>query len=235
MVDLVNTPDEGNPAEIETPEASIPENYQGKSIEEVIAMHQNAEKLLGRQSEELGSLRSLAEQSITAGSTPEAEPVDFYEDPEKAIERIIEAKLAPFNASLKSQNEAAVRERLDATYPDWEPTVKSEEFQNWVAESEVRTKLFVAANGADWKSANELLGTWAKINGSEKAAKKASTKAVDRDRKLRAAKTEKGSSGIDPRKILSRADLRTLKQTNPTRYNELGPEIRKAYAEGRVR
>lgn len=235
MVDLVNAPEDGIPAAIETPEASIPEPYQGKTIEEVIQMHQHAEKTIGRQGEELGSLRSLAEQQIAAGSTPEPESVDFYEDPEKAIERIIEQKLAPFNASLRAQNEAAVRERLTQNYPEWEATVKSDEFQNWVAESQVRTRLFVAANGNDWQSADELLGTWAKINGADKAAAKASSKAVDRDRKLRAAKTEKGASGIDPRKILSRADLRQLKQTNPTRYNELGPEIRKAYAEGRVR
>jgi hypothetical protein len=40
-------------AEVEQPqveEPSLPDKYQGKSLEEVVQMHQEAEKLLGRQS-----------------------------------------------------------------------------------------------------------------------------------------------------------------------------------------
>ena len=237
MVDLVNKPEEGNPSEIEQPEASIPEQFRGKSTDDIIGMYQHLEKKLGQQSEELGSLRALAEQAVSApakeGSS--TDDVDFFDNPEKAIERIVEQKLAPFNASLREQQQTAVRERLDQHYPGWETTAKSPEFETWVAGSKERTRLFVRANGADWDAANELFETWGKINASDSSSKKAATKAVERDRALRAAKTEKGSAGVDPRKILSRSDLRTLRQTNPSRYNELLPDIRKAYAEGRVR
>ena len=43
-------------AEVEQPqveEPSLPEKYQGKSLEEVVQMHQEAEKLLGRQSSDI--------------------------------------------------------------------------------------------------------------------------------------------------------------------------------------
>ena len=39
------------PVEQETPEEEeIPEKYQGKSVTDIVRMHQEAEKLLGRQS-----------------------------------------------------------------------------------------------------------------------------------------------------------------------------------------
>ena len=43
----------------ETPqEDDIPDKYKGKSTAEIVRMHQEAEKLLGRQSSEVGELRS---------------------------------------------------------------------------------------------------------------------------------------------------------------------------------
>ena len=235
MADLVNPPKEtANPeAAITKPEESIPENYQGKSFQEVIEMHQNAEKQMGRMSNELGELRKLAESAVRQ---PEKEPeVDFYDDPAAAVRRLIREELKPLTEESNKQREAQVREKLSQSYPEWEKTVKSDAFQNWVAESEVRVNLFVQANAADWSSANELLGTWEKLNASSKQTEAAAEDAVKRDRKLRAAATEKGGTNIDPRKILNRADLRQLKQNNPSRYNELLPDIRRAYAEGRVR
>jgi hypothetical protein len=239
MADLINAPDEGNPSEITTPEVTIPERYQGKSFEEVIEMHRNLEKKLAEQGEELGSLRALAEETVASvGSSKgddDADSVDFFDDPEKAVERIIERKLAPLSGQVAKQQEAVVRERLDKSFPGWKETVKSDEFQEWVADSRVRTQLFISANQSNWDACNELLSTWQEISGASNKTEEAATKAVARDRKLRAAKTETGSAGVDPRKILNRSDLRSLKQNNPTRYNELLPDIRKAYQEGRVR
>ena len=49
----------------ETPqEDDIPEKYQGKSTAEIVRMHQEAEKLLGRQSSEVGELRSVVDNYI---------------------------------------------------------------------------------------------------------------------------------------------------------------------------
>ena len=38
-------------------EEEIPDKYKGKSTAEIVRMHQEAEKLLGRQSSEVGELR----------------------------------------------------------------------------------------------------------------------------------------------------------------------------------
>ena len=49
-----------------TPESedTIPEKYQGKSTAEIVRMHQEAEKLLGKQSGEVGELRSVVDSYI---------------------------------------------------------------------------------------------------------------------------------------------------------------------------
>ena len=52
---------------------TIPEKYQGKSLEEVVQMHQEAEKLLGRQSSEVGELRKVVDDYI-ASQVPDPAP-----------------------------------------------------------------------------------------------------------------------------------------------------------------
>jgi len=237
MVDLVNTPDEGSAAEVTTPDDNTPEHLRGKAPAELVDMYRSLERKLGEQSEELGSLRKLADQTLMPAQqeSQAGEDIDFFTDPEKAVERIIERKLRPFDDMTREQSKTATVNRLNNDFPKWEETVKSQDFQEWVGKSKVRTKLFIAADAADFESAAELLSTWADLGNSKATTNSIEKKAVERDRKLRAVATEKGASGIDPRKILSRADLRSLRQTNPSRYNELLPDIRKAYAEGRVR
>ena len=58
--------------EVEQPQAeeqSLPDKYQGKSLEEVVQMHQEAEKLLGRQSSEVGELRKVVDDYISSQPT----------------------------------------------------------------------------------------------------------------------------------------------------------------------
>jgi hypothetical protein len=47
--------------ETEDSVADIPDKYQGKSIKDIVQMHQEAEKLLGRQSSEVGELRRIVD------------------------------------------------------------------------------------------------------------------------------------------------------------------------------
>jgi hypothetical protein len=87
--------------EVEQPqvkEPSLPDKYQGKSLEEVVQMHQEAEKLLGRQSSEVGELRKVVDDYI-ASQVPEPAPqqhvepeddIDYFTDPQGAVNRAIE-------------------------------------------------------------------------------------------------------------------------------------------------
>ena len=59
----------------ETPqEDDIPDKYKGKSTAEIVRMHQEAEKLLGRQSSEVGELRQLLITTFRHNSTQHQQP-----------------------------------------------------------------------------------------------------------------------------------------------------------------
>ena len=47
-----------NPVEEEPQQPELPEKYQGKSVEDLVQMHQELEKFSGKQSTEVGELRS---------------------------------------------------------------------------------------------------------------------------------------------------------------------------------
>ena len=68
-------------------------------MEEVVQMHQEAEKLLGRQSGEVGELRKVVDDYIStqtttsSTSTQTVEPeddIDYFTDPQGAVNRAIE-------------------------------------------------------------------------------------------------------------------------------------------------
>ena len=102
-------------------QSDIPEKYQGKSLEDIVRMHQEAEKLLGRQSSEVGELRKsvdtlvqtqLAEKAQAHASTAEPE-IDFFEDPRKAVDHAInnhpKLKQAEAVTAQLQQSEALAR------------------------------------------------------------------------------------------------------------------------------
>ena len=81
-------------AEAPTEEDELPPHYRGKSPAELIRMHQEAESRIGQQGEEVGKLRSIVDDFILKQSQvkePEEaeEEVDFFADPDKAVERKI--------------------------------------------------------------------------------------------------------------------------------------------------
>jgi hypothetical protein len=76
---------------------ALPDKYRGKSAAELARMHQEAEKLLGRQSSEVGELRKVVDSYIQtqlsqqqAPQKSDDEDYDFFTDPDKAVSRAIE-------------------------------------------------------------------------------------------------------------------------------------------------
>ena len=76
-----------------------PEKYAGKSLQDVINMHQNAEKAIGKQGQEVGEQRKLIQSLVEAKNTTQtnAPPEEkttfedqFYSDPAQAVNSAIE-------------------------------------------------------------------------------------------------------------------------------------------------
>ena len=113
MSKILAQPAEPTPAEGKTDapapapaatEQAVPDKYKGKSTEQVIEMHQNAEQRLGQIQNEVGQLRGLvtdlsAVQRPAVDSKPVVqEPVDvsgedLIADPVGSVEKILQPKL----------------------------------------------------------------------------------------------------------------------------------------------
>jgi len=228
-------------------EENIPDKYQGKDLKDIVRMHQEAEKLLGRQSSEVGELRKivddfvkaqLAKEQAHASTTTWDEEIDFFDDPQKAVERAIanHPKIKEAETVSQQLKRSEALARLKAEHPDFEKIVQDQSFLDWVTKSKIRTDLLKRADqNFDFDSADELLTTWKERQSIVSEAKQ--NEESSRKRQMKAASTgnTKGSAEAPSRKIYRRADIIKLMQTDPDRYQQLAPEIREAYAEGRVR
>lgn len=225
------------------PFSELPEKYRGKSIEEVALMHSEVEKRLSMQGQEIGQVRKLADELIRQNleskqqSAKKIEPeVDFFEDPQAAIQKAVDNHPDVQSSKLAFANmqKMQIKQQLASTHPDYEELAKDPNFTDWVKSSPVRIRLMVAADqGYDFDSANELLSTYKQIRGA-RAKQGEVLQENNRQLSLRAAGVDAGGSGESSKKTYRRIDLQNLLNTNPDRYTAMQDEIMSAYREGRV-
>ena len=246
--DTVETPQE---QEEQPQEPEVPEKYQGKSVEELVQMHQELEKFSGKQSTEVGELRKVVDdyiQSQTQLSNQQApqqqqqqddeDDVDFFVDPKTAVSRAIDnhPKIREAEAYTQQYRQQATLAQLKSDHPEMEEILQDPKFAEWIKGSKVRTQLFVQADQMyDYDSANELFSLWKEKNQvvqqtaqAEKAARKSAVKSASTG-------NARGTSEGSRKKVYRRADIIKLMQSDPDRYMALQPEIMAAYAEGRVK
>ena len=222
----------------------LPEKYRDKSLDDIVKMHQEAEKLIGKQAQEVGEVRKLADELIkqNLGSrqqqTRQEEPeVDFFENPQKAVQRTVDSHpdiIAARQVTLEMKR-SQIQQRLAQEHPDFGEIAKDQDFANWVKSSPVRIKIFEQADsGYDFDSANELLSTYKQLRGV-KNKQMSDAGEASRKQTLKAVGVDTGGSGESSKKVYRRADLIRLKMQDPNRYEALSDEIMVAYQEGRVR
>ena len=228
------------------PAFEVPEKYKGKTAEDIIKMHQEAEKLIGKQAQEVGEVRKLADellkQSLASNNKTQhieqQEPeIDFFEDPKKAIQKELSAHpdvIAAREAALTFKK-MQIQQKLNSDHPDFTQVVQDPEFVNWVKSSPVRMGLYAKADAEyDYDSANELLSTFKQIK-SVKAQETKAAGEVARQSALKSAAVDVGGTGESSKKVYRRADLIRLRMTDPARYEALSDDIMRAYQEGRVK
>ena len=227
----------------------IPAKYAGKSMAEVIEMHQHVEQALGKQGSEVGEQRkliqSLLEAQNLANTTVEPqEEVEsfedtFYTDPAKAVNSAIENH----PDVLKARQQQAQQEQqqklnvLEKAYPDWEKTVADKSFQDWIGASEIRKDIFRKAD-TEYRPdyAIELFEMYDKLNIVEKTKEVKKSEKAKVDKALRQTVSEtRSTQSVGGKKMYRRSDLINLQITDPNRYASLSDEIQEAYAEGRVK
>lgn len=245
--DTTETPQE---VEEQPQEPELPEKYRGKSVEDLVQMHQELEKFSGKQSTEVGELRKVVDDYIhTQLSTQQApqqqqhnddeeDDVDFFVDPKSAVSRAIDnhPRIKEAQEYTQQAKKQAALAQLQQQHPDMEAVLKDPKFAEWIKGSKIRTQLFVQADQMyDYDAANELFTLWKDRNQvvqqtvqAEKAARKSAIKTANTG-------NARGTAEGSRKKVYRRADIIKLMRTDPERYQSLSDELLKAYAEGRVK
>jgi hypothetical protein len=245
--DQVENTDNQTTEQVEAPKEEvksvIPEKYQGKSVDDIIKMHQEAEKLIGKQAQEVGEVRKLADdlikQNLQSTNKPivEEPEVDFFEDPQKAILKTVNNHPDVVAAKQAAQEfkKMQIQQKLSQKHPDFVQVVQDAGFAEWVKQSPVRMGLYAKADGEfDFDSADELLSTYKQLK-TVQTKQVAAADNMARQQSLKAAAVDVGGTGESSKKVYRRTDLIRLKMTDPDRYEALQPEIMLAYSEGRIK
>lgn len=230
----------------EDQEDDLPDKYRGKSLKEIAAMHQEAEKLIGKQGSEVGELRKIVDSYITTqiqsssaqAQDEEEDEVDFFEDPDTAVSRAIEKHPYVQQAAKTAQeyqHQTAIAS-LKQKHPDMEQVLQDPKFAQWIQASQVRQRMLVEADQSyNAELADELLTLYKERAGMAQQAAQVEQQARKQQVKAASTGTSTPAAGGSGKRIYRRADIIKLMKNDPDRYEALSDEIMRAYSEGRVR
>lgn len=242
--------EDANSLETEKPVEELPEKFQGKSIEDIAKSYSNLEQQYGKQGNELGELRKLADsliqknlqesqtQSTADVIEQELSDEDFVLNPVEAVRKVVEESLKPIKENLTQTKVDNTLQRIQTAHPDVSEIVNDTNFQEWVMATKPRQDMWARASNGDFDYADELFTQYKSLaSRKDVEAENAIQRAKEEDLKAataisRGASPDVGSKG---KPNYRRAELIRLRMENPKRYDSLSDEIAQAYAEGRVR
>jgi uncharacterized protein YbaA (DUF1428 family) len=251
IVDERQEEEEVDQLEQQAPEADdLPEKYKNKSVKEIVQMHQEAEKLAGRQSSEVGELRKVVDDFILNQTTQlstkkeekEVSEIDFFTDPQTAVKRAVQQMLDndPRMKEVQTVSTQAKKDKalgtLQQRHPEMVQIVSDPKFHEWKESSKFRVKLYEQADKQfDYEAADELFTLWKERQSVTQQAVAVEQQARKQAVKSAATSGARGTAESDSRKMYRRADIIKLMKEDPDRYQAMSDEIMQAYAQGRVR
>lgn len=240
------------PADSQNTESdALPQKYRGKSIEDVIRMHVEAEKLIHKHADEVGFARRMAEQAVALQQPDKSsqakqtdadsdDSLEYFADPKAAVRKVVDT-----HPDVVAAKEFTLNQRKQQSYNAVKAAVgdpaeifQDPDFVTWVQASPFRGRaLQYADQSMDADAAIEILNNFKSYKASKAvnlAAQNADMKEKTKNAK-NAGIVDGGGPGVSSETIYRRADLIKLQNTDPDRYERLQPQIMKAYAEGRIR
>ena len=230
---------------------ALPQKYQGKTPAEIAKMHSELEQRFGQQGNEVGELRKSLDTYIlnrlqdtpTTPQPAKEEPVDFFDDPAKAVSEAISnsPEMRQVTEATKRAEQMALQQQLTSAHPQHQKFLADPKFQDWIKDSKIRQRmLFQADKQYDVEAAHELFTDWEGIQSKHVSNSQDVIESEKTGRKQAIKKASTGtargnSSGNSSKKMFRRADIVELMKTDPRRYDKLAAEIRQAYADGRVK
>lgn len=222
----------------------IPDKFKDKSIEDIAKSYEQLESEMGRKASEVGELRKLSDQLLNLQleekqeetTQPKELDVDaLLENPTEAINAATDARFKQLEDQFTQVERNKGKAQFEAHHPDSQELLNDPNFIAHIQGNAVRTRMFQEAHANfDYNTADALFSEYKELHGTakEEAQEKATQK---RTKKLKAAKTETGSTGARSTKVYRRADLINLRMHDRDRYEAMSDEITRAYAEGRVK
>ena len=220
-------------------DVDLPEKFKGKSKAEIAKSYQELESFNSRRNNEFSELKRVADELIQKNKAPPEPDVDvdtLLDNPSKAINSAIDKneRLANIERQLLQQELAKAKSGFEGKHPNWQETITTNDFQNWVNASSVRQKMFEAADKRyNYEVADELFTLYDDIRQV-----KAQESKQNRDNRIKGnlndAATESGVGAGKKEKRYRRTDLINLRVYHPEKYEAMETDIRKAYEEGRV-
>jgi len=219
----------------------LPEEFKGKSASEIAKQALFYRNQMGKQANELGEVRKLADELIQSQLYKQKEQVvsnevDIFENPDEAIRRAIERNPMVQSAALQAENSRKLlaQQQLASKHPDYQKVIQDSGFSEWIGKSRIRQELLQRADKYDIEAADELLSTYKDLRATQQSNVSEVEKTA-RGKALSAAGVDSGGTGETSKKIFRRTDIMRLMQTDRKKYNAMQDEIMRAYSEGRVR
>lgn len=222
----------------------LPDEFKDKTALEIAKEALFYRGQMGRQANELGEVRKLADELIKSQLAQKPKPeieqsdeIDIFDNPKEAVRRAIEANPVVQSIALQAENarRTLAKNTLMNLHPDAETIIQDPKFNNWVNSSRIRQQLLQQADQYDVDAANELFSTYKAIQNAQQRGVSDVEKSA-RDKAIRAAGVDTGGTGEKSKKIYSRAQIMKLMTTDRWRSDtRLQDEITNAYAENRVR
>lgn len=223
----------------------IPKKFEGKSLEDVVEAYTNLEKEHGRKSNEVGELRQLTDDILRQQAAPRpveyinesVEEIDFFEDPNAAVDQAIanNPRLRRMEEQMLKEAQVQSHNELLALHNDADEVVSSPEFSEWINGSSGRLKMLQDAHTThDVALADDILNMY-KTTGKTATQKAREVRDAEASSELIASAMETGTPTVTAGNVYRRADLIRLKVEQPARYASMADEIRQAYTDGRVK
>jgi hypothetical protein len=226
------------------------DKYDGKSREDIIDMHRNAESELGRKGQEVGQYRQLTDKLLAMDKRtddlrkggadtadiedeplPEISSTDLLDKPTEAINRVVESRLTS-DARKREQQEAdeaalAAGQAFADKHPDAGEIAKTPEFIEWVKASPLRRRAAMQAYNKDFAAGTDLLDEYkashqlADDDPSDDDVEENTDAELEAARKASTVSTGATQTGDAPKgKTYRRLDLIRLKLEDPEAYSD---------------
>lgn len=200
-------------------EAKIPDKYKGKSLEEVIQMHEEAERKASRLGNEIGQLRQQVLQRPTKAEEPKKKEVNvdtLLENPEDSIEAVIEQSpvVRKLNETVESVERDIQKRKFESKHTEYQKDLNDEQFFEWIKKNPVRVGLAQSADAGDFQAADLLWDMWAEVK--EVRQVRAEQEKVEakkkREKALQDGTLESGTGNTtESKKVFRRSEIQNLK------------------------